>query len=131
MYVDTNILVYLLRPDTAHGQAASVAFRRLGETHRFRVNDVVFAELAPGFRSAVDAATWLDNLKVEHVPSPKEALFRAALAFRKYRSSGGAKTSPLPDFFIGADAEFANVPLLTNDRGRYKTYFPDLEIISP
>ncbi len=131
MYVDTNILVYLLRPDTAHGQAASAAFRRLGETHRFRINDVVFAELAPGFRSADDVATWLETLNVDHLPSPKEALFRAALAFRKYRSAGGIKTSPLPDFFIGADAEFASVPLLTNDRGRYKTYFPDLELIAP
>ena len=131
MYVDTNILVYLLRPDTPHGQSASATFQRLGESHRFRINDVVFAELAPGFRSADDISTWLETLNVEHVPSPREALFRAALAFRKYRSSGGKKTSPLPDFFIGADAEFASVPLLTNDRGRYKSYFPDLEIISP
>jgi len=55
----------------------------------------------------------------------------AAQAFMKYRGSGGAKTSPLPDFYIGAHAEVDDLTLVTRDAARYKTYFPNVTLISP
>jgi len=35
---------------------------------------------------------------------PREALFLAGKVYREYRKAGGRRTSPLPDFFIGAHA---------------------------
>jgi predicted nucleic acid-binding protein len=61
----------------------------------------------------------------------REALFLAGKAFSQYRRRGGTKTSPLPDFFIGAQASVLNVPLLTRDPTRYRTYFPKVELITP
>jgi hypothetical protein len=52
-------------------------------------------------------------------------LFLAAQAFLAYRKHGGSKTSPLPDFFIGAHAAALGFPILTRDVDRYRTYFPE------
>jgi predicted nucleic acid-binding protein len=37
----------------------------------------------------------------------------------------------LPDFFIGAHAQIARLPLLTRDTRRYRSYFPEVELIAP
>ena len=61
----------------------------------------------------------------------RAALFLAGKAFIQYRKAGGSRTGVLPDFFIGAHAAVAQVPLLTRDDRRYRTYFPSLTLISP
>jgi antitoxin PrlF len=47
------------------------------------------------------------------------------------RKNKGIKNSTLPDFFIGAHAAVSSFDLITRDTGRYKTYFPNVNIISP
>jgi len=37
----------------------------------------------------------------------------------------------LPDFFIGAHAAVRGWPILTRDVGRYRAYFPTVELIAP
>ncbi len=48
-----------------------------------------------------------------------------------YRASGGARTTILADFLMGAHALVQRMALLTRDARRYKTYFPGLALISP
>jgi predicted nucleic acid-binding protein len=62
---------------------------------------------------------------------PKEALFLAGKAFLKYRKNRGTKRSPLPDFYIGAQAAIFGMDLITRDVSRYRTYFPTVRLISP
>jgi predicted nucleic acid-binding protein len=62
---------------------------------------------------------------------PYEAGFIAGRAFVEYRRRGGARTSPLPDFFIGAHAAIAGLRPLTRDARRYGGYFPGVRLISP
>lgn len=64
-------------------------------------------------------------------PLPWAAAFLAGKAFLAYRRRGGERASPLPDFYIGAHAAVRGYRLLTRDRGRYETYFPKVELISP
>jgi len=64
-------------------------------------------------------------------PIPKPALFLAGKVFTQYRKAGGTRTGVLPDFFIGAHAAVQQLPLLTRDVGRYRSYFPSLKLIAP
>jgi hypothetical protein len=62
---------------------------------------------------------------------PWEAAFLAGKWSLSYRRRGGTRRSPLPDFYIGAHAAVAGMTLLTRDAGRYRTYFPTLEVVAP
>ena len=62
---------------------------------------------------------------------PKEALFLAGKAYFSYKRGRGTKKSPLPDFYIGAQAAVLDMDLITRDESRYKTYFPTVRIIGP
>ena len=64
-------------------------------------------------------------------PFPRAALFLAGKVFTQYRRAGGARTGVLPDFLIGAHAAVERIPVLTRDAGRYRAYFPTVELITP
>lgn len=68
---------------------------------------------------------------IERIPLPWPSAFLAGRAFTDYRRRGGAKRSPLPDFFIGAHAAVEGLRLLTRDPARYRTYFPTIDLITP
>ena len=95
------------------------------------VNPVIYAELSIGYRRIEELESMLARGGFRLEPLPREALFLAGKAFLKYRRRGGGRTGVLPDFFIGAHAVIAGVPLLTRDTRRYRTYFPQLVLICP
>ena len=68
---------------------------------------------------------------IERIPMPWPASFLAGRAFTEYRRRGGPRHSLLPDFLIGAHAAVEALPLLTRDAGRFRSYFPTVELITP
>jgi predicted nucleic acid-binding protein len=70
---------------------------------------------------ALDQSLTPVRLRMDRMP--KSALFVAGKVFCQYRSIGGARANVLPDFFIGAQARVASLPILTRDARRYRTYF--------
>jgi hypothetical protein len=128
--VDTNVLFDVLYDDPvwADWSLARLEDASLGP---LAINDVVYAELSVRFPTieALDAA--MLDARLQLAPMPREALFMAGKAFRRYRARGGTRTSPLPDFFIGAQAAVMGIPLLTRDARRYQGYFPTLVLIAP
>jgi len=129
--VDSNVLLDYLNEDDDWTDWSAARLVDAAEHGMIVVNQVVFAEVAVRFDSfeAVDRALPRDYFVRE--PLPWEAAFMAAKCFAQYRRRGGAKRSPLPDFFIGAHAVVAGMALLTRDPRRYRAYFPKLRIISP
>ncbi|MGO7029267.1 type II toxin-antitoxin system VapC family toxin, partial [Rhizobium johnstonii] len=62
---------------------------------------------------------------------PFPAAYRAGMAHAKYRRRGGLNERTLPDFFIWAHALDRSHRLLTRDGARYRSYIPEIDIISP
>lgn len=95
------------------------------------INQLVYAEVSVAYRQLVELDTILSRLKIQRADLPWDAAHLAGQAFLDYRRKNGNKTSPLPDFYIGAHAQTAGFALLTRDAGRYRTYFPQLTLITP
>lgn len=129
--VDSNVLIDVWSDDPvwADWSENAVALARL--TGDVVINPLIFAEVCVSFASVEEA----DGAMSEHLfrrdDLPWEAAFIAASAFVRYRFAGGNRRSPVPDFYIGAHAEIGALRLLTRDAARYKTYFPNVELICP
>ena len=95
------------------------------------VNPIIYAEVAAGFERVedLDAALPVDYFR--RLPLPWEGAFLAGQCFVKYRRRGGARRSPMPDFYIGAHAAITGLTLLTRDARRYRAYFPTLRLVAP
>ena len=128
---DTNVLLDIATADPVWLPWSESQFRTATDQGPILINPIIYAELAPAFASAADLDRWLDPEVFQRLPLPYSAGWLAAQAFVRYRRSGGTKTSPLPDFYIGAHAEAENRTLVTRDAARYRTYFPNVVLIAP
>lgn len=95
------------------------------------INPIIYAEIALDFGDPQALDRWLGNFEMQKLALPYEAAFLASRAYQHYRRAGGARRSPLPDFYIGAHASVADLTLITRDARRYRTYFPALRLIAP
>ena len=129
--VDSNVLLDVLTTDRRWFERSSAKLATLAEEHELIVNPIVYAEVSVGFERIEELEAALPRESFRREPLPWEAAFLAGKCFVRYRRAGGMRTSPLPDFYIGAHAAIRGIPLLTRDAGRYRTYFPKLEVIVP
>ena len=129
--VDSNVILDIASEDDEWLDWSAAMLTAAAERGPVVINPVIYAEVSTRFDTIEALDDALPPELYMRVALPWEAAFLAARAFLEYRQRGGAKTSTLPDFFIGAHAAIAGLTLLTRDVRRYRTYFPKLRIISP
>ena len=130
-FVDTNVLLDVATDDP---EWAGWSLRQLDAAAirgRVFINAVVYAEFTIGYARIEEADRVLADVEMDLLEIPRPALFLAGKAFRRYRARGGSRTGVLPDFFIGAHAAVAQLPLLTRDPRPYRTYFAGIALIAP
>jgi predicted nucleic acid-binding protein len=128
---DTNVLLDVLSNDPQWSEWSLRHLARRAALGPIIVNEVIYAELSARMVSQSQVERALANLDVSFDHVPTHALFLAGKSYSRYRASGGIRTGVLPDFFIGAHAQVIGCPVLTRDVRRYRTYFPDVELITP
>ena len=129
--VDSNVILDVLTEDPTWFSWSSDRLAYQADTNRLIINPIIYAEISIRFATIEELEEVLDPLVFRKEPIPWEAAFLAGKVFLKYKRRGGSKTTPLPDFFIGAHALVAGIPLLTRDKKRYRRYFPNLHLIAP
>ena len=129
--VDTNVLIDVLSVDQGWKAWSAAEIERQSLGGEVVINEIVYSELSGRYESQRHLDAAVDGLQLAFEWLPKPALFLAGQAFRRYRRAGGPRTSILADFFIGAHAAVARVPILTRDARRYRSYFPEVELIVP
>lgn len=129
--IDTNVLLDLVTDDPNWADWSIAQLEAASLNGPLLINDVVYAELSVRYDCVESLETFLDAAGLTMAPMPRAALFLAGKVFTQYRRSGASRTGVLPDFFIGAHAAVNELPLLTRDVGRYRTYFPSLKVIAP
>jgi len=128
--IDTNVLLDVATDDPVWADWSIRQLDAAAVKGPLVINDVVYAELSVGFERVEDLNALLDDAGVALEEIPREALFLAGKAFRRYRAAGGARMGVLPNFFIGAHAAVLGLPLLTRDVKRYRTHFPSVVLVT-
>ena len=129
--VDTNVILDLVENDPVWADWSQQQLEVASLQATLCINSVIYAELSIAFDDIEDLENVLKQGEFRMESIPREALYLAGKAFVKYRKQKGAKTAVLPDFFIGAHAAVAEMPLLTRDTRRYANYFPTVQLIAP
>lgn len=95
------------------------------------INSIVYAEFSAWYDDLRQVERMLAEFGAAFETLPEEVLFLAGKAFRQYRARHGTRASVLPDFFIGAHAAVGELPLLTRDTARIRSYFPTVVLLAP
>jgi predicted nucleic acid-binding protein len=129
--VDTNVLLDLVTNDPVWADWSIAQLEALSLVGPLLINDIVYAELAVRYDRIEDLDAFIEEAGLVVAAIPRPALFLAGKVFKQYRRAGGSRSGVLPDFLIGAHAAVENLPILTRDIGRYRSYFPTIALISP
>ena len=129
--VDSNIILDLFLDDPKWAEWSETTLENRARHSILCINPIIYAEISIGFTRIETLEKAILKAGFQILEIPREALFLAGKAFLKYRKRDGIKMSPLPDFYIGAQAAVLNLDLITRDVSRYRSYFPSVNLFSP
>lgn len=129
--VDTTVLLDLFSADPTFGPRSREAVGRCVAEGSLIACEAVWAEVAAAFPLASDAEEALGRVEVRFSAMDRSAALAAGEAWRSYRRGGGARQRVIADFLIGAHALAQADRLLTRDRGFYRRYFRELQVLDP
>lgn len=129
--VDSNVLLDIFLDDVKWADWSETRLDEYGSQTQLYINSIIYSEISIGFTLIEDLESAIHRAGLQVLDIPREALFLAGKAFMNYKKREGIRRSPLPDFFIGAQAAVLALVLLTRDASRYRTYFPTVQLVSP
>jgi len=131
LLVDSNVILDLVLDDPNWADWSESVLDHYGDHTTLNINAIIYTEVSIAFKKIEELESALHRGRFQMLEIPKEALFLAGKAYLQYRRGKGITRSPLPDFYIGAQAAVLDLDLITRDESRYRTYFPGVRIICP
>ena len=152
--IDTNPIVYIYNGVSGFGKQYAVLLDKLSRKYKLVIPKIVYGELSLMFDSRMEINAFLTDAEIEIKDIPGRCYIEAARRWQKYNQRRilmchdcGNKIGKmfckkcgaiirirqhiLSDFLIGAFANGMKKKIIvTSDKGYYKTYFPELKIIS-
>jgi predicted nucleic acid-binding protein len=129
--VDSDVILDVFLNDSKWGDWSESKLEEYSDQSSLYINSIIYSEISIGFKLIENLESAISKAGFHMLEIPKEALFLAGKTYVKYKRRRGAKRTPLPDFFIGAQAAVMSLDLLTRDVSRYQSYFPTVTLISP
>jgi predicted nucleic acid-binding protein len=129
--VDSSALLDIFTADPVWAEWSIRELEKASADGTVFIDPIVYSEISIRFSRIEDLEEAVKESGLVWSEVPREALFLAGKAFMSYRKAGGSRTSPLPDFFIGAHAAVSDLVLITRDPERIRTHFPRLRVVSP
>jgi hypothetical protein len=129
--VDSSVILDVATRDSEWYQWSKAKLALATDEGVVVINPLIYAEVSVRYATVEELEAVLPTTIYSREPLPYPAAFLAGKAFRAYRERGGIRTSPMPDFYIGAHAAVAGYRLLTRDAARYRSYFPTVQLIAP
>ena len=129
--IDSNVWIDCMDSASPWHHWAVDSLQACGELAPLHVNLVIYTELLVPEPDVAALDEMLDVYATQRSELPWQCAGLCAKACSLYRRQGGARRSPLPDFYIGAHAAVANLSVLTRDATPYRTYFRRLKIVAP
>lgn len=129
--VDTNVILDVVQDDPVWADWSQGQLDAWFLRDEIGINSVIYAELSIAYSRIEELEGTVDTAQLRLLEIPREAFFLAGKAFLAYRKQGGTRTGVLPDFLIGAHAAVMELPRLTRETARYRTYFPGVVLIAP
>lgn len=128
--VDSNVILDVFLDDLKWADWSESKLEEYGYKGFLYINQIIYSEISIGFKMIEDLEYAITNAGFQLIDIPKEALFFAGKTYVKYKRRKGVKSTPLPDFYIGAQAAVLGLDLLTRDVSSYRTYFPTVNLIT-
>jgi hypothetical protein len=128
--LDTSVILDVLTADPAHAAASEAAINAALSAGPLLVGECVIAEITPALEVGA-IGEFMRDWGLQFVPASLESALLAGEMFRSYLQRSGSQDRVVPDFLVGAHAQVHAGRLLARDRGYYRDYFTNLQLLVP
>jgi predicted nucleic acid-binding protein len=129
--VDSSVLIDAMTDDPRYADAALQALQEAGGAGVLTACPVTWAEVQGLFEDAAHMQETFNEVGIRFDPFDLGCADLAGTLWHQYRRAGGTRARLIADFLIGAHAQLRAQRLLTRDRGFYRRYFSELDILEP
>lgn len=129
--VDSSVLLDVFGADPEHGEKSRAALMKAYDEGALVACEVIWAEVRAHFPNddSFKEAMGLIGVKFDSISS--DAARVAGRLWRESRRRGSRRDRVVADFLVGAHALHHADTLLSRDRGFYRKYFAELNLVDP